>query len=191
MNGDGLGFVYERPYHGEPQWKPRRITEITAKKVFYERPKRFAGRGETMIAWAYRADMECFFCAMPFDKEIQWYWLKDAGHHQAVYALPDGAQANLQGYLAAKLERKEAAYKQAQARRYASFDASLDAMLERLRPASRADAALLGLSGDFTREDAERAFRAKAKLAHPDHGGDAIAFQQLVAARDRILSAML
>jgi hypothetical protein len=50
--------------------------------------------------------------------------------------------------------------------------------------------ALLGLSGDYTKDDVLRAFRRAVKRAHPDVGGTAEMFTALVAARDRLLSAI-
>jgi len=50
------------------------------------------------------------------------------------------------------------------------------------------DLALLGLRHPFTRQDVQRAFRAKSLTAHPDHGGDADFFRSLMSARDRALA---
>ena len=42
--------------------------------------------------------------------------------------------------------------------------------------------AVLGLSLDATRRDAQRAFRRLAKQTHPDSGGDPVAFRAVAAA---------
>lgn len=53
---------------------------------------------------------------------------------------------------------------------------------------SRAQAtALLGLPGDADAEQVRRAWRAWARLAHPDHGGDREFFDRLRLARDVLL----
>ncbi len=62
--GGDLGFVYQRGAHGEPAWVPLQITRITAKKVFFEKPHGYGGK-RLVIYWAYRADLERFFCALP------------------------------------------------------------------------------------------------------------------------------
>jgi hypothetical protein len=49
---------------------------------------------------------------------------------------------------------------------------------------------LLGVPVDFTREDIIKAFRRKAMQCHPDHGGTAEQFRELVKARDRLLAAL-
>jgi len=49
---------------------------------------------------------------------------------------------------------------------------------------------LLGVPVDYTREDVIAAFRREAKKAHPDLGGTAEMFYELVEARDRLLSAL-
>jgi hypothetical protein len=54
--------------------------------------------------------------------------------------------------------------------------------------ASSTDFAMLGLRHPFTRQDVQRAFRAKSVRAHPDHGGDPDFFRSLVSARDRALA---
>jgi hypothetical protein len=53
--------------------------------------------------------------------------------------------------------------------------------------ASSTDFAMLGLRHPFTRQDVQRAFRAKSLRLHPDHGGDPDFFRSLVSARDRAL----
>ena len=50
------------------------------------------------------------------------------------------------------------------------------------------DLAMLGLRHPFTRQDVNRAFRAKALEAHPDRGGDPDIFRSLLIARDRTLA---
>jgi hypothetical protein len=50
------------------------------------------------------------------------------------------------------------------------------------------DFAMLGLRHPFTRQDVQRAFRAKSLKVHPDHGGDPDFFHSLVSARDRALA---
>jgi hypothetical protein len=54
--------------------------------------------------------------------------------------------------------------------------------------ASSTDFAVLGLRHPFTRQDVQRAFRAKSLRAHPDHGGDPNFFRSLMNARDRALA---
>jgi hypothetical protein len=54
--------------------------------------------------------------------------------------------------------------------------------------ASSTDFAMLGLRHPFTRQDVQRAFRAKSLRAHPDHGGDPDFFRSLMDARDRALA---
>jgi hypothetical protein len=54
--------------------------------------------------------------------------------------------------------------------------------------ASSTDFAMLGLRHPFTRQDVQRAFRAKSQRLHPDHGGDPDFFRSLVSARDRALA---
>jgi hypothetical protein len=54
--------------------------------------------------------------------------------------------------------------------------------------ASSTDFAILGLRHPFTRQDVQRAFRAKSLRAHPDHGGDPDFFRSLMNARDRALA---
>ena len=54
---------------------------------------------------------------------------------------------------------------------------------------SRAQAtALLGVADDADAEQVRRAWRAWARLAHPDHGGDREFFERLRTARDVLLS---
>jgi hypothetical protein len=48
----------------------------------------------------------------------------------------------------------------------------------------------LGLSADATAADVERAFRVRAKSAHPDAGGSSEAFIALTAARAAALLAI-
>jgi hypothetical protein len=50
--------------------------------------------------------------------------------------------------------------------------------------------ALLGVSADFSKDDVLAAFRREAKKAHPDVGGTAEMFDQLVKARDRLLASI-
>jgi hypothetical protein len=50
--------------------------------------------------------------------------------------------------------------------------------------------ALLGLPANYTRDDVIAGFRRTAKKAHPDAGGTAEMFRELVEARDRLLSAL-
>ena len=45
---------------------------------------------------------------------------------------------------------------------------------------------LLGLDADATSEDIRRAYRARAKAAHPDAGGDPAAFRQLLVAYETL-----
>jgi hypothetical protein len=177
-----LGFVYERDI-ADWQWKPRRITKVTAKKVFYESP------GYRRDRWVCRADMERFFCAEPLGK-CRWSSWRHPGESEVrnflgVAALPEGRQAKILDYIMVMLAREE--------RKREDYSSMSWERLARYGRASFAhstiDASVLGLSGDFSRDDVERAFRAKAKLTHPDRGGDSAAFQKLAAARDRLLSA--
>jgi hypothetical protein len=50
--------------------------------------------------------------------------------------------------------------------------------------------ALLGVPQNFTREDILAVFRRAVKNVHPDVGGTAEKFHQLVAARDRLLASL-
>jgi hypothetical protein len=50
--------------------------------------------------------------------------------------------------------------------------------------------ALLGVPADYTRDDVIAAFKRKAKKAHPDMGGTAERFRELLEARDRLLAAL-
>lgn len=55
----------------------------------------------------------------------------------------------------------------------------------------RQDAArLLGVPASAGEAEVERSFRMRARLAHPDHGGDAEAFRELLEAR-RVLRGPL
>jgi hypothetical protein len=47
---------------------------------------------------------------------------------------------------------------------------------------------LLGLTLGASREQVVAAFREKAKVAHPDHGGDPTVFRRLIQARDAMLA---
>ena len=49
---------------------------------------------------------------------------------------------------------------------------------------------LLGVPADYSRDDVIAAFRREAKKAHPDVGGTAKMFRDLVEARDRLLAAI-
>ena len=49
-------------------------------------------------------------------------------------------------------------------------------------------ARLLGVGDMASREEVIAAFRAKAKTAHPDTGGDPEEFRRLVLARDLLLA---
>lgn len=44
---------------------------------------------------------------------------------------------------------------------------------------------VLGVGNQPTIDEVEKQFRAQAQLLHPDHGGDAMAFNELVKARER------
>lgn len=46
---------------------------------------------------------------------------------------------------------------------------------------------LLGVPADASEAEIARAFRRKAFVAHPDHGGDADAFRELYRARETLL----
>ncbi len=50
--------------------------------------------------------------------------------------------------------------------------------------------ALLGVPANYTRDDIVAAFRREVKKAHPDAGGTAELFRQLVEARDRLLATL-
>ena len=50
--------------------------------------------------------------------------------------------------------------------------------------------ALLRVPADYTEDDIVAAFRREAKKAHPDVGGTAELFRQLVEACDRLLAAL-
>ncbi len=47
---------------------------------------------------------------------------------------------------------------------------------------------MLGVPANYSREDVVKAFRRLALKHHPDHGGDAGAFQKLTEARNLLLS---
>ena len=49
---------------------------------------------------------------------------------------------------------------------------------------------ILGVSPDATLEEIQRAYRLKATKFHPDHGGEAWAFQQVRAAYEQLLSQL-
>lgn len=50
---------------------------------------------------------------------------------------------------------------------------------------------ILGLGAGATREDAERAYRGRAKKAHPDAGGSQDAMQRLNAAREQAMKELV
>ena len=56
------------------------------------------------------------------------------------------------------------------------------------RPADILPADVLGLTGTPSRADIMAAFRRAALVCHPDYGGSAEAFRELVAARDALLA---
>ena len=49
---------------------------------------------------------------------------------------------------------------------------------------------LLGLMPTCARADVVRAYRKRAKRYHPDHGGDAAKFRDLVEAKERVLDEL-
>jgi hypothetical protein len=49
---------------------------------------------------------------------------------------------------------------------------------------------ILGVTKDCTREEVKEAFRARAPIAHPDHGGKDFTFIQLRAAYEQILAEL-
>ena len=49
---------------------------------------------------------------------------------------------------------------------------------------------LLGLKPTATRADVQRAYRKRAKRYHPDAGGDAAKFRELVEAKERVLDEL-
>lgn len=53
----------------------------------------------------------------------------------------------------------------------------------------RSPFAVLGLTPPFTREQVKAAFRARSKVAHPDHGGTNEAFVALREAYEQALKA--
>jgi hypothetical protein len=60
----------------------------------------------------------------------------------------------------------------------------------RSRPSMTGNYPLLDLSGEFTTKDVQRAFRIKSHELHPDKGGSAEQFRQLVAERDQALNGL-
>lgn len=62
-----------------------------------------------------------------------------------------------------------------------------DAIARRVRAVAASEVDLLGLPDAFDRDQVVAAFRDKALIHHPDQGGDAAMFRQLVAARDRVV----
>ena len=50
--------------------------------------------------------------------------------------------------------------------------------------------AVLGLKPTATRADVQRAFRKQARQHHPDAGGDAAKFRDLVEAKERVLDEL-
>lgn len=82
----------------------------------------------------------------------------------------------------AKLEGKFQAEWDEFKRRYAG-----KVLQRQARPSNpQADLALLGVGPKATRTEVRRAFLAKAKTAHPDQGGSADAFRQLMEAYHRL-----
>jgi curved DNA-binding protein len=49
---------------------------------------------------------------------------------------------------------------------------------------------VLGLRPTATRAEVQRAFRKQARRYHPDHGGDAAKFRELVEAKERVLDEL-
>ena len=49
---------------------------------------------------------------------------------------------------------------------------------------------LLGLKPTCTRADVKRAFRKRARQYHPDTGGDAAKFRELVEAKEHVLDGL-
>ena len=49
---------------------------------------------------------------------------------------------------------------------------------------------LLGITSPYTREAVQRAFRERAKRHHPDTGGDAVKFRELVEAKEHALEEL-
>ncbi len=83
-------------------------------------------------------------------------------------------EANLEGKFQAEWEEFK--------RRYAG-----KVLQRQSRPSNPlADLALLGVGPKATRIEVRRAFLAKAKTAHPDQGGSAEAFRQLMEAYHRL-----
>lgn len=65
------------------------------------------------------------------------------------------------------------------------YRAALDALS--VGRATAEDAALLGIEWPADEKTIRRAFRRLASRVHPDHGGDAAAFREAVAAKERLL----
>jgi hypothetical protein len=49
---------------------------------------------------------------------------------------------------------------------------------------------LLGLKSTCTADEVQRAYRKRAKRYHPDHGGDADKFRELVDAKEHVLDGL-
>jgi curved DNA-binding protein len=50
--------------------------------------------------------------------------------------------------------------------------------------------AILGLKSASSREDVKRAFRQQARQHHPDAGGDAAKFREIVEAKEHMLDVL-
>ena len=126
--------------------------------------------GRTVESSALREDLERYGCAAdkngysPFDLRDDCLNLF---RERCVFAHPQETRADFVGYVR-KLRRLESRGRKPSAAEMASFDA-------------------LDLPITATREQVEKAFRAKAKAAHPDTGGAIEAFQRLNKAKESAL----
>jgi hypothetical protein len=177
-NGNGSG----RP--DAPQWHELPVTKVTAIKASFSNMRVFSNRGRLTKAgvtpkdsWVYLSDLENHGCGAIDNKKVRWLH----GKSQFVFAKNGGCE----------YDAYERLWQSRRSARADAFEWDFDQLFgDAYRLLVGPDAALLGLSGEFTRADVRRAFKAKAKLMHPDQGGDTIAFQELVGARDRVLAAV-
>ncbi|WP_434042266.1 MULTISPECIES: hypothetical protein [Sorangium] len=93
----------------------------------------------------------------------------------------------LQAQVEAEIREQAERYAQEVRRR---VEEQLRQLLGRDPAADAAALAALGLTSGATAADVRRAFKLRALTAHPDRGGSAQAFVDLVAARDRALAVV-
>ena len=163
-----LGFVYIWN-HRDKSFAAKKATRRSRAKFFFEREHQLK-EGRTVESWVLREDLERYGCAAdkngysPFDLRDDCLNLF---RERCVFAHPQETRADFVGYVR-KLRRLESRGRKPSAAEMASFDA-------------------LDLPITATREQVEKAFRAKAKAAHPDTGGAIEAFQRLNKAKESAL----